>query len=128
MIIDYAFPASIILLKFIFKTVIGQTITRYELAKTAMVFPVDIAFLGFSFGSAVLYSNQNQGSVSSFAKLVLMFAILCIAGAAAIMAMCKKSDEYFTKGLRTKAFWTSVSCYAASVTCVVISMYMGNWI
>lgn len=93
---DLLFPGSVLLLKFIFKLTIEQEVKTADASKALLNFPLDLAFLAFSFAAAILYAvpptEINAGSVKSmFGILISAIVVLAL-----ITLTCKKSDRAYT--------------------------------
>jgi hypothetical protein len=97
MVTDLTFPGSVMLLKLVFKTTIEQEVKYVDVFKAFLNFPIDIAFLSFSFGSAVLYGLPLTSMRADTVKTILTFVIACIVVSGIITLLCKKSDKAFTK-------------------------------
>jgi hypothetical protein len=57
---DLAFPGTVMVLKLLFKLFIEQQVKAVDIAKAILAFPIDIAFLSFSFGAAIIYAKARQ--------------------------------------------------------------------
>jgi len=60
MLIDMAFPGSVMLLKLFFKILIEQEAKLVDFFNAFLNFPIDIAFLSFSFSAALLYAPSGK--------------------------------------------------------------------
>jgi hypothetical protein len=97
------FPGTVLLLKLAFKLTIEQELDAVDVAKALLSFPVDIAFLSFSFGAALLYakpvSEMHDGTVRNMFVALILAVILLVC----TTVFSKKSDKAFT----LERFWKS---------------------
>jgi hypothetical protein len=90
MLWEIAFPGSVMILKLVFKIVIEQQLKAVDVTKALLAFPIDIAFLSFSFGAAMLYARP-VGSIAVGTILTFAIALLAVT-----TVFAKKSDQSFT--------------------------------
>jgi hypothetical protein len=96
MFAELAFPGTIMLLKFVSKIVIEQEVRVVDFFKALLSFPIDIAFLSLSFGSAVLLSILAKSPVETVGKEILAIVIGCLIFSLITIMFCKESDRAFT--------------------------------
>jgi hypothetical protein len=96
MLADLAFPGTVMLLKFVSKILIEQEVKAVDFFKALLSFPIDIAFLSLSFGSAVLLSILGRSSVAAAGKTLLAFVLACLIFSLITIMFCRKSDRAFT--------------------------------
>lgn len=121
---DLLFPGSVMLLKFIFKLLIEQEVRLSDALKALLNFPLDLAFLAFSFGAAILYSMPASAPALQVAtmKAILGSMIAAIVVLSILAMMCRKSDKAFTGERLLSAFAIGVSSYAVSLLTVYLAL------
>lgn len=122
MLKDLAWPASILLLKFVCKLFIDQNIRLFDVGRALISFPIDIIFLSFSFGSALLYAMPSHAIGNSSIKNMFMLLVLCMIIIISIIFICRRSDAAFTQGKKiwcSFLFFISYVLSAASILCAV---------
>jgi hypothetical protein len=122
---DYILPASVICLKFVFKLVIGHEVKKVDIAKALIVFPIDIVFLSFSFGAAVLYSIHAKSPAMPTVKEAVLFTICCCLAAAFVALLCKISGKAFESDNNLVAIAFGVISYSVSVPAALFSLKAG---
>lgn len=126
-IADYVLPGSVILLKFGLKLSTDQETNTADTLKALMVFPVDIAFLSLSYGSAILYSTLSTQSSILPVKAVLATAFLAIALLLPVIVISKKSERAFIKEKFAIASGLSVFSYTFALSITGISISIGGF-
>jgi hypothetical protein len=111
---DLIFPASVMVIKFLFKLFIDQRVGLVETTKSLLAFPVDIVFLSFSFGSALLYAMPIPSNSPSIVKSSLILALACLCVAILTIVACKKSDAAMISGKWSICVLFFVSSYILS--------------
>ena len=122
---DLAFPGTVMVLKLLFKLFIEQQVKPVDIAKAILAFPIDIAFLAFSFGAALLYakppSSIHIGTIREmFVILLLAVMILMIC-----TVLAKKSDAAFTLNKFALMFLLVILAYLASMVAVWGALNIG---
>jgi hypothetical protein len=125
---DIAFPGTVMLLKLVFKITIEQQIKPVDVAKAVLAFPIDIAFLAFSFGAALLYARplgvmHTNGIRQMFVALVVAIILLVIT-----TVFSKKSDNAFTLEKFKMTFLHVLVAYVLSFVAVWGAMNVGTLI
>jgi nitric oxide reductase large subunit len=95
MVADYALPGSVIALKFLFRLSIGQQVTRVELFKAMLAFPVDLAFLAISFAAIILPYMQARPENPLSTKDVMFWFLTYIVAAFVVTILTRHSDKAF---------------------------------
>jgi hypothetical protein len=112
---DIAFPGTVLLLKLVFKTVIEQQMKPVDVAKAMLAFPIDIAFLAFSFGAAILYSRPPAQIANGTLRDMFIAIVAAIILLASTTAFSKKSGEAFTRERFVMTFVHIIPAYALSL-------------
>jgi hypothetical protein len=114
MLWNIAFPGSVMVLKLLFKMLIEQKLKPVDVAKAILAFPIDIAFLSFSFGAAFLYSRPitalTQDDPQKMASIIVGTIVLL----AITTLFSRKSDDSFNVSKFGKAFLYVVFAYVLS--------------
>jgi hypothetical protein len=93
---EVAFPGSVMLLKLVFKITIEQQLKPVDVAKAILAFPIDIAFLSFSFGAAILYARPIATMRQDTPRDMAMMIVVAVALLVITTTFAKKSDASFT--------------------------------
>jgi hypothetical protein len=113
---ELGFPGSVMLIKLLFKMFIEQEVRRVDCLKAILNFPVDIAFLSLSFGSAILLAAEARSTVSSAGKTLLAFVVAALILSFLVTVMCKRSDRAFTADRnRASVGWAFLGYFLAFV-------------
>jgi len=123
---DFALPGVIIFLKFGLKMTTDQETNGADTLKAILVFPVDIAFLSLSYGSAVLYTAQDTGGSTAPVKAILTIAFMAIALLIPVIILAKKSERAFVLSKTKLAGWLSVFGYFLALAITTISISIGD--
>ncbi|MCA6120346.1 hypothetical protein J6500_00280 [Bradyrhizobium sp. WSM 1704] len=112
-------------LKLLFKLFIEQQVKPVDVAKAILAFPIDIAFLSFSFGAAILYakppSTIHTGTVREmFVVLLLSIMVLMLC-----TVLAKKSDMAFTLNKFAMMFLLVILAYVVSIVAVWGALNVG---
>ena len=125
---DIAFPGIVMLLKLVSKLFVEREVSVMDAAKALVAFPVDIVFLAFSFGAAILYATPPETIKVGNIKTMFSFMAGCIVIAIVITAFCRKGD----KALDQKRFVIMgafmVFTYVASIYVLLRSFTIGELI
>lgn len=120
---DIIFPGSVMLLKFFFKLLIEGELRLSDALKALLTFPLDLAFLAFSFGAAILYSIPATTTVQvATMKLIFSLVIAAVVILSILVMMCKKSDKEFTGERLAPAFFIAVASYLISFVVVYFAL------
>jgi hypothetical protein len=123
---DITFPGFVMLLKLASKLFIEREVSFMDAMKAMVVFPIDIIFLAFSFGAAILYATPVQIIKPGNIKTMFCIVVACITVSILITAFCKKGD----RALDQKKFmitlgWATIT-YFSSVLALVYSLGIGK--
>lgn len=110
------------------KLLVDQEAGRVEMARAGLSFPVDIAFLSFTFGSAILYNREALSSEHTPAKEVATFMSVAFLSALIVIWFCRRSDKSYNDERRV------ISCivfcclsYLVSFFIAGASLFAGSW-
>lgn len=123
---DYLLPGSVIMLKFGLRMTTDQETNGVDTLKAIMVFPVDIAFLSLSYGSAILYSGQIQSASPAPVKAILSAAFIAVALLLPVIVVAKKSERALVLSKTRKAAGLSALGYLLALTITTASVSMGS--
>ena len=123
---DFALPGSIIVLKFGLKMTTDQETNGADTLKALLAFPVDIAFLSLSYGSAVLYTAQNASNEPASVKAILTVAFVAIALLLIVLVLSKKSERALVLAQTKLAGWLSVGGYFLALMITALSISIGG--
>jgi hypothetical protein len=124
MIADYVLPGSVIALKFLFRLFIGQQVTKTEVFKAILSFPVDLAFLAVSFSAIILPGMQTRPTNPLSTKDVMYLFVVYIVIAFVVTAFSRHSDNAFVKAPdkpKSAILWATPA-YFLSILVIVLSL------
>ncbi|WP_417612753.1 hypothetical protein [Parasphingorhabdus sp.] len=119
---DYLLPGSIIMLKFGLRMTTDQETNGADTLKAIMVFPVDIAFLSLSYGSAILYTSEISTATTIPVKAVLTTAFIAIALLLPVIVVSKKSERALVLAKTKKASLLAALGYFLALTITAVSV------
>lgn len=128
MFAELAFPGTIMLLKFVSKILIEQEVRAVDFFKALLSFPIDIAFLSLSFGSAVLLSILGKSPVEAVGKTILSFVLACLIFSLITIMFCRKSDRAFTNERNIATVVFAFLGYLLSALVLLGSVEMGAFL
>ncbi|WP_284420234.1 MULTISPECIES: hypothetical protein [unclassified Bradyrhizobium] len=102
MVVDYLFPGSVVILKFLFKLLIGRSVTAVDFFRAVLSFPIDLAFLALSFAAIVLSFLQAREKIAIEPKQSLGCFVFCIAVCAVVAILVRKSESKFDQDSNLK--------------------------
>jgi hypothetical protein len=112
-------PGSILAIKFAFKVVVDQQLSSTGLMKAFLMFPVDIAFLTFTFGAAAFsFSPPSADPV----RAVLIFALATIFVLFVVHICCRRADLFFDKAKMVPAVSLAAAAYLLSISVIVLAL------
>lgn len=123
---DYLLPGSVIMLKFGLRMTTDQETNGADTLKAILIFPVDIAFLSLSYGSAILYSAQNAPTSALPVKGVLTIAFVAIALLLPVIVVSKKSERALILAKTKKATALSALGYFMALSITAMSISVGG--
>jgi hypothetical protein len=123
---DYMLPGSIIMLKFGLRMTTDQETNGVDTLKAIMVFPVDIAFLSLSYGSAILYSGQMHSTAPTPVKAILSAAFIAVALLIPVIVVARKSERALILSKTKTAAGLSTLGYLLALTITTASISMGS--
>jgi hypothetical protein len=115
MLSDLAFPCSVMVMKLLFKLAVEQEIKIVDALRALLVFPIDIAFLSFSFGAALLYAIPAQRIQSGNVRTMFIFLIIGLIGLILITVSAKKSEKLFVADNYKLMMFLSAVSYVLSL-------------
>jgi hypothetical protein len=92
---EYVFPASVVVLKFVYKLALGRPVSKVEFFRAILNFPVDLAFLALSFSAIILSFLQVRGRIPISARDGFAFFLIYIVLTAIVTLMARQSDNEF---------------------------------
>lgn len=122
MLADYLLPATVILLKLFFRLFIGHSANKVDLAKVALAFPIDLAFLSISFSAVFLGYMQSRVSNPLSTKSVLGIFLLYVLAAGIVALFVKKSDGAFILDKHLVSVAWTVPAYFISILAIIFSI------
>jgi hypothetical protein len=123
-----AFPGTVMLLKLLFKLTIEQEIGAVDVAKALLAFPVDIAFLSFSFGAALLYARPVSELHDSTLRQMFVALVIAIVLLVCTTLFSKKSDKAFTREQFIRTSIHILIAYLFSIAALVGAMNVSAFI
>lgn len=123
---DYLLPGSVIMLKFGLRVTTDQETNGADTLKAILVFPVDIAFLSLSYGSAILYSAQTSQASALPVKGVITIVFVAIALLLPIIVVSKKSERALILAKTGKATALSALGYFMALSITAMSISVGG--
>ncbi|WP_105430210.1 hypothetical protein [Neorhizobium sp. T6_25] len=121
MLPDIFFPSSVLLLKFVYKLFIEQEVKALDVFRALCAFPLDMAFLSFSFFAAFVYSIPPQPSAAFSQKDVLSAFLIFLVLTVIVTALCRKTD----KAMVAAHYWKS-GMLAVFNYCIAVSLLIGT--
>jgi hypothetical protein len=116
---DIAFPGFVMLLKLVSKLFIEREVTIMDTLKAMIVFPIDIIFLAFSFGAAILYATPAQLIGPGSLKKMLAIVVACTVVAVLITALCRKGDKALDEKKYKLTITWAIPTYLASLVALI---------
>ncbi|WP_277970179.1 hypothetical protein [Sphingomonas echinoides] len=123
---DYALPGSIILLKLMLRLGTDQETNGADTLKAILVFPVDIAFLSLSYGTAILYASQGNLTGQVPVKAVLTIAFLAVFLLIPVIIVSKKSERALVLARTRQAGWLATLGYTLALSITTLSISIGG--
>lgn len=74
---DYLLPGSVLILKFMFKLFVGHSPRLTDWLKALITFPVDMTFLGFSFGAATVTHAGRAAPAGKALVVIVLVGVIC---------------------------------------------------
>lgn len=127
MISDFAFPGTLLIMKFGFRVVVHREFSRVELFRTGLLFPIDVIFLAFTFCSAVLVNMQKKGhQISDVKSLMMIFCWLVIATFITIV-LSRDAEKQFDIGKNISCMIKfTISCLLALSSLGISTALVGS--
>jgi hypothetical protein len=122
---ELAFPGSVMLLKLLFKITIEQQLKAVDLTKAIIAFPIDIAFLSFSFGAAILYSRPTSGMRADSLRDMFVALVVAVILLLITTVFSKKSDTAFTTYKKGMTFLHVLVAYLFSFGAMWGALHVG---
>lgn len=125
MIGEFVLPSSLIIMKFGLRLFLDQEVKTVDLMRAFIMFPVDLAFLAFSFAAASMLAAAHYASGSIDLKTMLAFMFACVALSFIVIVCCKKSDRAFVIEKNGIAIAFLAPAYVLAITTVIASFSAG---
>jgi hypothetical protein len=93
----YIFAILLVVFKLILKLSTARSMNRVDIFKAALNFPLDLAFLGLSFGVVYIFSMQTKQSPPASTEAVITAFFLYIVFASIVALVCRRSDALFNR-------------------------------
>jgi uncharacterized membrane protein (DUF106 family) len=124
---EYVLPASVVILKLLFRLAVGEEISRVSIFRAVLNFPIDLVFLGISFSVIILsYLQLDTVHPWSTKDVLSCFAILIVA-AVIVTACSKSSDKLFIDEKDLPAIALFMAAYLISLAAVIFPIsYLGK--
>jgi hypothetical protein len=120
----YLFALALVILKLGLKVGAGRSMTRVDMARAILNFPLDLAFLGLSFGIVYITSMQTKHLPTATTEKVLLVFSLYIAFGIFVALICRKSDMLFNKDESGRPLlWAGVN-YTLTIFALLFSIYI----
>lgn len=119
----FVFAFLLVVLKFVLKLSTARTMTKVDVFKALLSFPLDLAFLGLSFGVAYIGRIPNVAPTTSIHAILAIF-LAYIVYACVVAAVCRRSDVLFNRDENgSPLVWTGVNYFFAIIV-LVFSIYI----
>lgn len=125
---DVAFPGTVMVLKLFFKICVEQQVKYVDVAKALLAFPVDIAFLSLSFGSAVLYAREPAGFQPETVRSMFTILLIALVLIFVVTVVTKKSDRAFTSDSYILTFVLFAAAYSLSALTFWGALNLGRFL
>ncbi|MFS8980901.1 hypothetical protein PO002_42000 [Cupriavidus necator] len=120
----YIFAGLIVLFKLALKISTSRSMNKVDIFRAALNFPLDLAFLGLSFGVIYILSMQRRVGQSASAEAAITVFLAYIVFASLVALACRRSDSLFHKDEEGKPIvWAAVN-YFATFLVLAISIYI----
>lgn len=126
MLADLVLPGSIMLLKFSLKAVVENEVKQVDVLKALTMFPVDVAFLSLSYGSAILYANPSLVEGDRGIKTLLATVLVSIIFLLPVIVLSKKSEKAFVLSQSWKSTILAAIAYSIAIPITAYSTYIGG--
>jgi hypothetical protein len=120
---DYILPGTVVLLKLFFRLFVGHSASRIEIAKAALAFPIDLAFLAISFSAVFLgYMQSRAVSPLSTGATLGIFVLYILAGGT-VALFVKKADGAFVMDRHLIMIAWNIPAYFISTLAIFFSIW-----
>lgn len=126
MLSDYLLPGSIIILKFGLRMTTESETNSVDTLRALTLFPIDVAFLSLSYGSAILYTRSGIEASPSTVKAILTTAFLAIALLLPVIVIAKKAERALVLSKFRRSFALSVIGYILAFGITAASVAIGG--
>jgi hypothetical protein len=116
--IEFVLPAALLILKFCMKLWIDKSANWVDFLRALLAFPIDVAFLALSFGSALIYGLPAGVLNSGSLKKILTYVVLAVTVCAAVTFCCRQADDAFVN----KRHFKMLVCGSAALFCSVVTL------
>lgn len=123
---DIAFPGTVMMLKLVFKLTIEQQMKPVDVAKAVLAFPIDMAFLSFSFAAAIVYSREDEVLHDLTLRGTIALVISSVIVLLLTTTFAKKSDAAFTLNRFVWMFCHVICAYVFSITAMLCALHAGT--
>lgn len=114
------------LLKFSLKAVVENEVKQVDVLKALTMFPVDVAFLSLSYGSAILYANPSLVEGDRGIKTLLATVLVSIIFLLPVIVLSKKSEKAFVLSQSWKSTILAAIAYSIAIPITAYSTYIGG--
>ncbi|WP_175907997.1 hypothetical protein [Burkholderia seminalis] len=120
----YLFALVLVILKLGLKVGAGRSMTRIDMVRAILTFPLDLAFLGLSFGIVYIMSMQTKHQPAATTEEVLLVFSLYITFGIFVALICRKSDMLFNKDENGwPMLWAGLN-YVLTIFALLFSIYI----
>jgi hypothetical protein len=125
---DIAFPGFVMVLKLVSKLFVEREVSFMDALKAMVVFPIDITFLAFSFGAAILYAIPPQSVHTGSVKKMFAVLIACTILSIVVTALCRKGDKALDQSKFGTTIGWAIVTYGASFCAKLQSLNVTNFV
>lgn len=124
---DYMLPGIIMLLKFAMRMSTDSETNAADTARALIVFPIDIAFLALSYGSAVLYSAPPNDINQNTMKIIIIIILIAIFLLFPVTLLAKKAERSFVLEKQWKCLSLVTLAYILAFSVASLSISVGRF-
>ncbi|MEX3954422.1 hypothetical protein [Trinickia sp. EG282A] len=120
----YIFAILLVVFKLILKVATGRSMNRVDILKAILNFPLDLAFLGLSFGVVYILTMQTKHHPSASTETVCLAFFSYIVFASAIALICRWSDILFNRDQNGNPIAWATGNYLLAFSVLAYSIYI----
>ena len=121
---EFLLPGTVVLFKSALRLMVDRQVTGLLFAKAFLAFPIDITFLSFSYGAALLISAQHRGASWPTGFLLGLIVAYALLGTLINLA-CSKADRAFDAERNWVTFFISLGCYIFAFGILYATLFSG---